>query len=257
MTREPTSWEYRVERDGRAGQVSVSRVALVLGLGAALASCAATHNRDAKPASVVEFKPSAEYRLQAGDEVEIKFYYTPELNERENIRGDGKISLALVNDVPAAGLTVGQLRDAVRQAYAKQLTDPEPTILLRNPAANRIFVAGEVVQQGAQALVGPTTVSRAVILAQGLKATAYRSQVLVVRPEPDGRDAVRVVNLGKVLKGEAPAEDVVLQAQDLVYVPTSPIADVDQFVDQYIKQAIPITASATYELGAPVAATGH
>lgn len=217
----------------------------------ALAHCA-TRNPDTRPAEVGEFKPAQAYRLQPGDEIEIKFYYTPELNERETIRSDGKISMALIDDVGAAGMTVSELHDALRKAYAGQLTDPELTVLLRNPAANRIYVAGEVNLQGAQALSGPTTVSRAVIAAQGLKNSAYRSQVLVVRPEADGHDAVRVVDLGRVLKGEAAGQDVLLQAQDIVYVPSSPIADVDQFVDQYIRQAIPVSGAVTYNFGPAV-----
>jgi len=220
------------------------RAALLL---LALAACGPV-NPAARPADTADFAPAAEPALQPGDEVEVKFRYTPELDERQVIRPDGRIAMPLIDGVPAAGLSVPQLHDALVRAYARQLAAPELSVLLRSAAAERVFVAGEVNRQGAEALTGPLTVSQAVALAEGLKPTAYRSQVLVIR-RGAGRSEVRVVDLGSVLKGETPRQDVSLQPADIVYVPRSPIAEVDQFVDQYIRQALPTQTSFSYVLG--------
>ena len=126
------------------------------------------------------------------------------------------------------------------QAYAAYLKAPDLAVLVRAQPSNRVFVAGEVNQQGAQPLVGGTTISHAVAAAAGLKTTAYTSQTLLVRSGPDGRREVRVIDLGKVLRGEMPEQDVELQAFDFVFVPRSPVADVDLFVEQYIRGLLPI-----------------
>ncbi|MBV9782920.1 MAG: polysaccharide biosynthesis/export family protein [Acidisphaera sp.] len=213
----------------------------------AFAGCSPV-NPQATPADIATLRPEPEPTLGPGDEIEIKFYYTPELNERQTIRPDGRISMPLVNDLAAAGLTVPQLHRALVRAYASQLQAPEITVLLRTQAGSRIFIAGEVTQQGAQPLTAPTTVSQAITMAQGLKNTAYRSQVLVIRTS-DGHAQAHVVDLEKVLKGEAPEQDVLLQPRDIVYVPRSPIAEVDQFVDQYIRQVLPVQPNFTYQVG--------
>ncbi len=177
--------------------------------------------------------------LHAGDELEVKFFYTPELSEREIIRPDGMIALALIGDVAAAGLSVPELRARLLHAYAPYLKAPDLAVLVRAQPSNRVFIAGEVNQQGAQPLVGGTTVAHAVAAAAGLKATAYTSQTLLVRVGPDGTRQVRIIDLGKVLRGEMPEQDVELQAFDFVFVPRSPIANVDLFVEQYIRNLLP------------------
>jgi exopolysaccharide biosynthesis WecB/TagA/CpsF family protein len=231
-----------VAADARAARRVLPLVALALAMG----GCAATGNPQARQADAADFHPVAEFPLQPGDEVEVKFPFTPELDERQAIRSDGNISLALIDDVHAAGLTVDGLHDVLVRRYANQLRRPELTVLLRGTASNRAFVGGEVVQQGPVALVAPTTVSQAVLMAQGMKDTAYQSQVLVMRPEPDGHAAVRVVDLGRVLRGEDPKQDVTLQPMDIVYVPQSPIARVDLFVDQYIRRILPTQPNIGY-----------
>jgi polysaccharide biosynthesis/export protein len=214
----------------------------VLAMG--LSACSpVSDNPDALPANVADFPPMAGDRLLPGDTVEVKFYYTPELNERETIRPDGMISLGLIPDVNAAGMTIPELRMALVKAYSTQLVSPDLTVLLREQPSNRVFIAGEVGQSGPQSIVGGLTVSRAIALAQGMKTTAYGSQVLVIRTGPDGKRQVRVVDMDGILHGsaDADAQDVALQPFDLVFVPRSPIADVDLFVDQYIRKVLPVT----------------
>ncbi|MBV8651892.1 MAG: polysaccharide biosynthesis/export family protein [Alphaproteobacteria bacterium] len=184
-------------------------------------------------------------RLQPGDEIEITLYEMPELDTRQTVRPDGTISLVMIRDpVKVAGLTVASLRSLLIELYRNnpeaRVKNPDPTVLIRNLPSNRVFVGGEVVQQGPQTIQAAMTVSQAVILAQGLKTSADASKVLLVRQNGDRR-AVRSVDLEKVLAGNADAADPVLQPLDVVYVPRSGIADAGLFVDRYIRQMLPIS----------------
>lgn len=188
------------------------------------------------------------FRLGVGDEVDVKFYYTPELNEHQPIRPDGMISMPLIDDVQAAGLTVEELRARLRAAYAKHLKDPELEVVIPLLASARVFVGGEVTLAGAQPLVGGTTVSRAIFTAQGAKPTAYLKQVIVIHPGPNGRPIVRTLNIQAALDGQDPSQDIMLSSQDVVYVPRSPVANADVFVDQYIRQLLPFSTNMSYNI---------
>jgi protein involved in polysaccharide export with SLBB domain len=211
-----------------------------------LSGCSEPVKSDA--ASQAQAPEPIPFRLGIGDDVSVKFYYTPELNEHQPIRPDGKISMPLIDDVQAAGLTVDELRAQLRAAYAKHLKDPELEVVIDLLASARIFVGGEVNLAGAQPLVGGTTVSRAIMAAQGFKPTAYTKEVIVVHTGADGRSVVHQVNVDKVLDGSDPRGDMLLGSQDVVFVPRSPIANADTFVEQYIRQLLPFSTNMSYNI---------
>jgi polysaccharide export outer membrane protein len=215
-----------------------------LGLLLLLAACAAPAASPPPPPAAVP----AEYRLQPGDEIEVLFDDVPDLNLRQAIRSDGRISMPLVPDLDAAGRGVAELRRALVDAYRGQLVHPDITVVLRHAGGNRVFVGGEVNLQGAEPLDAPLTAARAIILAQGLKPTADASQVLLIRTDAAGRSVGRTLDLSRVLDGDPQGADVALQPFDVVFVPTSPIARIDRFVDQYIRQILPAQPSFLYQI---------
>lgn len=223
---------------GRSG----SRASVWLATFLAAAAVTACHDDAPPPPAVAATTPQTEppYTLQAGDELEFKFYYTPQMNEREFIYSSGEVTLPLLPNMHAAGLTVPQLHDLLVKTYVEKgiLKDPDIEVLLRTTSTNRVFVGGEVGVQGAVPLLGPTTVSRAIVLAQGVKPTAYESQVLLIRQKPDGGQSVVEVNYGRIMKGKDAGDDVLLRSGDVVYVPQSPIAKVGEFVTN-LKAALP------------------
>ncbi|HKY91912.1 MAG TPA: SLBB domain-containing protein, partial [Nevskiaceae bacterium] len=113
-----------------------------------------------------------------------------------------------------------------------------------------VYVGGEVKKPGAIPLVGPTTVSRAIFLAEGFATSARESQVLLIRPGPDGQPTVQEVNMERLLDGEAGTKDVLLGPQDIVFVPRSPIANANLWVQQYIKDLVPfgLNAGVSYSI---------
>jgi protein involved in polysaccharide export with SLBB domain len=204
--------------------------------------------RDESPPRATDFSTtvapaSAEpYVIQAGDDLEVKFQLTPELNERQIVRPDGKISLQLVDhEITAAGLTVEQLRAALGAVYAGQLRNPNITVLVREFSQNRVFVGGEVGLTGPQPLTRPTTVRQAILQAQGFKDSAYPKQVILYRQPPGKPGVWQVLNLTEYPSDSGGDQDVLLAPLDIVYVPRSPVADVGRFVDLYVRRLLPIT----------------
>ena len=189
------------------------------------------------------------YVLQTGDEISIRVFKFPELDETVKVRPDGKISVTLLSDIDAAGLTTKELGDVLFKRYAEFFKDPQVSVILRNFSNLKIYVGGEVGQPGPVPLSGRLTVVGAVFHAGGLKTSARLDSVVLVRNDGQNQPTVRSINLKDVFHKGAP--DIALQPFDVVYVPESRIRKVDRFVDEYIRQLIPITATAgfTYLLG--------
>ena len=185
-------------------------------------------------------RPVQEYRIQAGDQLDVKFFYNPELNDLVTVRPDGMITLQLVHDVAAAGLSPNELTSRLVELLRKDLNRPEVAVIVRSFAAQRVFVDGEVNKPGVVALLGAMSVIQAIAQAGGVRETARTGQVLVIRRLPDAAPVVMAVNVGKVLDGSDLAQDVLLQPADVVFVPRSAIADVNLFVDQYLRRNIPL-----------------
>ena len=193
-------------------------------------------------------RPALEpYVLQVGDELSIKFYTNPELNEDVKIRPDGMISLQLVDDVQASDLTPAQLDAELTRRYTGELADPQVSVIVKETGGQRIYVAGEVGKQGALPLLGGMTLYQALQDAGGFTETAHRKQVILIRKGPDGVPVGRAIDVRPIEDGVDPALDLPLRPLDIVFVPRSKIADVDLWVKQYIRDTLPIQ---TVPLGA-------
>ena len=176
-----------------------------------------------------------DYVIQPGDELEIKFFYNPEINEKVTVRPDGKISLQLVDEVPAAGLKPIQLDDVLTRKYAKELQNPMLTVIVRSFISQRIYVGGEVTKEGLVDLSAGMTPLQAVFNAGGFKETANPESAIVIRKGKDNRPVPIQMNLNDVIYGKSDSADFLLQPNDIVYVPKSAIAKVNKFVNQYIE----------------------
>jgi protein involved in polysaccharide export with SLBB domain len=183
------------------------------------------------------------YTLAVGDEIDVRFIYTPELNERQVIRPDGVITMPLIGDRRAAGRTVPELKAALQNDFARELKRPDLYVVVRQFGPATVYVGGEVNQPGAQALTAQTTVLQAVMHAQGFKNSARISQVLVIHKAIGPDRSYQVVDLERVLAGTALAEDIPVAPNDVVYVPRTPVADVGVAVEQYLRNLLPVDPS--------------
>jgi protein involved in polysaccharide export with SLBB domain len=180
-------------------------------------------------------------KLGPGDELEIKFYYAPELNIQQRIRSDGKISLQLVGDIDAAGKTPGELDEALQSAFAKHLKYPELSIIVRGMYSRRVLVTGEVLRPGPMEMPAQMTLMEAIGYSGGFNlVTANVKQVIVSRDLGDGTGKRQgyVVNMKDEYAGAA-TTPFMLQPTDIVIVPRTAVVEVNQFMQQYINNNIP------------------
>ncbi len=192
---------------------------------------------------------AAEYLLQAGDELEIRVYNMPELTQKVKIRPDGRISVMLMDEVMAAGVRPAELGDIIHKAYATQFRNPRVTVLVTSFVNQNIFVGGEVNQPRMITMNGRMRATAAIFYAGGFKSTAKTKEIIILHN--NGRNTPQLTRLNVEAVLNKGAEDVELHPFDVVFVPKSRIAKLDQFVDQYLKQLQPISLNMgfTYLLG--------
>ncbi len=206
-----------------------------------LASCAAEMRPpQAAHPTLSPTAPVTEYKIQIGDTLDIKFFYHPELNESVIVRPDGRISLQLIHETQALGLPPEELRQDLLKKYAIQISKPEIAVIVRSFTAQKIYVDGEVERPGLIQLAGPMTVLQAIASAGGLKDTARASDVLIIRRNQYNQPESVLVSLDKVIAGTDMSQDIALFPADIIYIPRAPIANVNLWIDKYIRQNIPV-----------------
>jgi protein involved in polysaccharide export with SLBB domain len=189
------------------------------------------------------------YRTVVGDVLEILFYRTSELNQTQTVGPDGTISLMPVGSVRAAGITLEELTQEVMRRYSEELVEPEVTVRVKEYAGLRIYVGGEVFKAGMFPYSGGLTLVQAVMNAGGFKPSARLDEVVLIRKGQDSRPVGSIVNLKEILHKAQFADDVPLAPSDVIFVPRSKIANVNIWVDQYIRQNIPFNLWLGFNLG--------
>lgn len=180
--------------------------------------------------------------ISAGDTLNIRFFYSPELNKTVRVRDDGKISLDLFQGIVAAGKTPEDLQKYLISIYSREFTHPEISVDLDSSERSAVYVTGEVLLPGSKALHGPETVAMVLAMSQINEKTAASKSVFLVR-----RDAVGKYNVYKMDVSVPSSKDLNIQVQqgDVLLVPRKGIVKANDFVDLYIRQMIPATMGAS------------
>lgn len=189
-------------------------------------------------ASEAEVISSPRVILGPGDEVEIRFYYTPELDITQMVRPDGKITLQLIGELDVQGKSPAELREELLRLYGPHLKNPEVAVIVRSLLNRRVYVGGQVVTPGIVEMPGKTDVLEAVMQTGGFLLPEAEVRNVVVIRHMDGQRYAYAVNLEPALKGRA-SQPFFLQPQDIVYVPRTKITKVNQWVEQHINALIP------------------
>lgn len=191
------------------------------------------------PAEVEAPIPKGELpvKVQPGDVVEVKFRYWPDLDEKQMVRADGRITLQTVNEVEAAGLTPEGLRSKLEGLYAHRLKDPEIAVLVRKELEHFVYVGGEVRSPGRKEFLNRMTPMEAVMSADGLLRSAKLSNVLIVRRMGD-KEYGRTVDLRPVFR-DGERDVFFLEPNDVVYVPKRLITRTGDWVDMHINEIMP------------------
>lgn len=163
------------------------------------------------------------YRLQAPDQIEISVLPQEELNRQVTLRPDGKISLPLIGDVMAEGLTPTELSDQLTTEYSKYVKNPSVSVIVVGFFSKKIYVVGEVFRQGAIPYTGPMTAFQAVEEAGSFTRRASLGRVIVVRGDLKQPQVIDI-NLKNVVKKGERQMDVYLKPSDIVFVPPNGFA---------------------------------
>lgn len=193
-----------------------------------------------------------DFRLGAGDTVEVRLFYNPELNETVQIRPDGHVSLQMVGDVTLGSLTIAEATTQLEKMYLKYLKTPSVTLQVKSYASQKVYVGGEVTRPGVVPVPGKMSVLDAIMEVGGVTHTGNRSSVVLVRRGDNGAPVVHKISLKNINDEPSQASLTVLQPYDVILVPESKVARVDRWVDQHIRQMIPgvMTAGFSYLSGA-------
>lgn len=161
----------------------------------------------------------ANYRIGADDVLTINVWHEPEVSRNVPVRPDGDISLPLVGDVHAAGMTPTALKKELEARFSKFLTDPSVSVIVSEIRSQRINVLGQVMRPGTYPLIPPMTVIDAVATAGGLREFAKAKKIYVLRTLPNGQRQRIKFEYNNVLKGKKGSKDLLLQTLDTVVVP--------------------------------------
>src|ERR1700688_157707 len=160
---------------------------------------------------------SSDYVIGADDVLRISVWKEPELSEQLPVRPDGKISMPLLNDIPAAGLTPLALKDSITEKLKKYIADPRVTVVVTAMNSQRIFVTGEVLHSGPITLLPQMTVLQALSQA-GFTQFANLKAIYILRTQ-NGKQQKLPFNYKEVVKGNHPEQNIFLKPGDTVVVP--------------------------------------
>ena len=159
------------------------------------------------------------YQIGPEDVLAVLFWRDKDMTvEQVTVRPDGRITLPLLNDVQAAGLTPEQLRGNITTAAAKYMEDPSVTIVVKAINSLKVFITGQVAKPGAYPLTSPTTVMQLIAMAGGTHEFADSKNIIVMRTE-NGRQMAYRFNYKQVLKRVNLKQNIELKPGDTVVVP--------------------------------------
>jgi polysaccharide export outer membrane protein len=160
----------------------------------------------------------AGYVIGANDLLSIVFWRDKDMSADVVVRPDGKVSLPLLNDVVAAGLTPEQLRVQLVQAAGKYVTDPVPSVVVKEIRSRNVFITGRVAKPGAYSLTDQMTVLQLIAVAGGLQEYADSKSITVMRND-NGRQRSFKVNYKDVIRQLRVEQNIPLLPGDTVIVP--------------------------------------
>jgi len=176
----------------------------------------------AKPIAPAASSPVApndpDYKIGPQDVLTITVWKEPDVSREVPVRPDGKISLPLLNDVDAAGLTPMQLASSLTESLKKFISSPQVTVMVKEINSRRVYVIGEVVRAGTFPLLPKMTVLQIVSSCGGFTQFANPKKIYVLRTK-DGKQTKIPFNYKEVVSGKNPEQNIELQPGDTVVVP--------------------------------------
>ena len=182
-------------------------------------TAAATPTPSSAVAPVGGYPLSTDYVIGPEDMLMITVWKNDALSRTLPVRPDGKVSLPLLHDVQAAGLTAMQLRDKLASAFGEFMPNPEVSVTVMEVRSYRVSVLGEVQKPGVLQLKADTTVLEAIALAGGFRDFASPGKITILRKDSNGATQKIRFNYNRVVKDNRAEDNVTLKSGDVVVVP--------------------------------------
>ena len=160
----------------------------------------------------------AGYRIGAEDVLGIVFWREAEMNGDVTVRPDGRITVPLIGEMQAEGLTPEVLRDQIQAAAGKYISAANVSVVVRQINSRKVFITGRVTTPGTYPLVGPRTVMQVIALAGGLNEYADAKNITVLRTL-NGRSETFKFNYKDVARGKKLEQNILLEPGDTIVVP--------------------------------------
>jgi len=177
-----------------------------------------THGGGAAIAVAPGVTATPDYVIGPDDVLNVVFWRDKDISAEVAVRPDGRISLPLLNDIQAGGLTPLELRARITEEAKRYVEDPNVTIVVRQINSRKVFVTGEVAKPGPYMLTGPTTVLQMIATAGGLREYADAKNIVIMRVEA-GRTVSYGFNYNDVAKRKNLRQNIELKPGDTIIVP--------------------------------------
>jgi polysaccharide export outer membrane protein len=161
---------------------------------------------------------SDRYVIGSEDVLYIYVWREEALSRTVPVRTDGKISLPLINDIQAAGLTPLQLKEILTQKFKVFIDNPNVSVIVTEANSMKVYVSGQIRAPGVYRLRSETTLLQIIPMAGGFTDWANQKKILIIRNE-DGKEKRFTVNYKKIIKGDDPNANINLKAGDNIIVP--------------------------------------
>jgi polysaccharide export outer membrane protein len=170
------------------------------------------------------------YILRTSDSFDVTFTFSPEFNQTLVIEPDGYVTFRGAGSVHVAGLTIPQLMDTIKKAYAGTLHDPLVSVVLKDYEKPYFIAAGQVAKPGKYDLRSDLSLTEAVHIAGGFTESSKHSQVLLFRRVGDNKVEAQVFDLKKMLASRNLQEDPHLLPGDMLFVPQNSISKIRKYL---------------------------
>lgn len=221
--------------------------------GSFLAACSSSPTVPPSPMTGPKFEAfspnRSAYRLSPGDQLEITMHAVPDMTRSVTVGPDGRISMPLVPPIQVGNLTLLEARQVIMQQMSQALVDARLDVSVATYAPQRVFIGGEVGQPGVIEMPGQIDPLQAIIMAGGFTDRSEMKQVILLRRTPAGDVQTFSFDVKQGIYNPQLAQFGPVQKFDVIYVPKSRIAQHNLFMQQYIRNALPIDFSFYYDFG--------
>jgi len=173
----------------------------------------------AADASYASKEPSTDYVIGSDDVLAVNIWKEPELSKTVPVRPDGKITLPLIGDIQASGLTPRTLQTNIATGLRSYVSNPEVTVIVQEVKSQKFNIVGEIAKPGSYPMTDPMTVLDAIAVGGGLRDFAKGGRIYVLRTKSDGTNAKFPFDYKQVINGKKLSENIQLRPGDTVVVP--------------------------------------